>query len=102
MPGVFADKIAVFEEYYCYFERRRWQSMDADKKRRPIDDRIYENFYDTNSVMSTTEMTGLTPTPPLSEDDAESYSEIHGMPVPGDPPRKRPEPKENPDVPWLR
>ena len=76
--------------------------MDAEKKHRPIDDRIYEEFYDMKSVMSSTEMTGLTPTPPLSEDDAESYSEIHGLPVPGDPPKKRPEPKENPDVPWLR
>ena len=76
--------------------------MDADKNYRPIDDRIYEEFYDMKSVMSSTEMTGLTPTPPLSEEDAESYSEIHGMPVPGDPPRKHREKKENPDEPWLR
>jgi len=41
-----------------------------------------EQFYDTQSVQSSTEMTGLTPTPPVTEDEAESYSEIHGMPVP--------------------
>ncbi|PKM74012.1 MAG: hypothetical protein CVU91_02935 [Firmicutes bacterium HGW-Firmicutes-16] len=76
--------------------------MDTDKNHRPIDDRIYEDFYDLRSVMSTTEMTGLTPTPPLSEEDAESYSEIQGMPVPGDPPKKEREKKVIPDEPWLR
>ncbi|MEA4895862.1 MAG: hypothetical protein VB064_11470 [Oscillospiraceae bacterium] len=76
--------------------------MDTEKKPLQRDDRIYQDFYDMNSVMSTTEMTGLTPTPPITEEDAEAYSEIHGMPVPGDPPRKRPERKENPDEPWLR
>ena len=51
---------------------------------RPISQKNHgiEQFYDTQSVQSTTEMTGLTPTPPMSEDEAESYSEIHGMPVP--------------------
>ena len=56
--------------------------MENDK--RPIlqKNRSVEQYYDTKSVESSTEMTGLTPTPPLSEDEEESYSEINGMPSP--------------------
>ena len=75
--------------------------MKKDKYPNPDNDRIFDQFYDMTSVQSTTEMTGLTPTPPITEEDAISYSGLHGMPVPGDPPQKRQDKKENPDEPWL-
>lgn len=55
---------------------------------RPIlqKNRTVEQYYDTTSIESTTEMTGAMPTPPLTESEEESYSEIHGMPIPGDVP----------------
>ncbi len=76
--------------------------MNENRNPEIRDDRIYDEFYDLKSVMSTTDMTGLTPTLPLSEENAESYSEIHGMPVPGDPPRKKREKNDPPEEPWLR
>ena len=58
-------------------------------KERPIlqKNRSVEQYYDTMSVESSTEMTGIMPTPPLSEAEEESYSEINGMPIPSDMPR---------------
>ncbi|NCB74331.1 MAG: hypothetical protein EOM51_06290 [Clostridia bacterium] len=44
--------------------------------------RSVEQYYDTSSVESSTGMTGLTPTPPLSDEEEESYSDIYGMPTP--------------------
>ena len=76
--------------------------MNEDNRPERSDDRIYEEFYDMKSVMSTTDMTGLTPTPPLTEEDSESYSEIHGMPVPGDPPKKKRGKNDPPEEPWFR
>jgi len=55
--------------------------MKNDKRPIQEDDRIFDQFYNMKSVQSTTEMTGLTPTPPMSEDEEESYSEIQGMPM---------------------
>lgn len=76
--------------------------MNENSNPEAKDDRIYEEFYDLKSVSSSTEMTGLTPTPPLSEEDAESYCEIHGMPVPGDPPKKKRGKNDPPEDPWFR
>lgn len=39
---------------------------------------------DSNIVVSSTECTGLIPTPPLSEDEAESYDKIYDIPLPKD------------------
>jgi len=52
--------------------------MENDKRPIPQKNRSVEQYYDTKSVESSTEMTGLTPTPPLSEDEEESYAEING------------------------
>ncbi len=54
--------------------------MNNDK--RPIleNDQIFDRYNCMNSVQSSTEMTGLTPTPPMSEDEEESYSEIQSIP----------------------
>ncbi len=39
-------------------------------------------FYDIDLVASATECTGLIPTPPLSEEEAESYTDIYAIPNP--------------------
>jgi hypothetical protein len=43
-----------------------------------------DKFLDPNNVVSNTECTGLIQTPPLTEDEAESYKEIYDLPVPKD------------------
>lgn len=55
-----------------------------DKKRTPEDyeDEVMNQYYDLSSVASATGFTGLTQTPPLSEDEAEAYSEIWSFPKP--------------------
>ena len=55
--------------------------MDNEKKRPKRED-IYYQFYDLQSVQSNTELTGLTPSLPLSDDVAASFGEIYGMPIP--------------------
>ncbi|GEM_PF-1813521 len=42
------------------------------------DDDIYPNF---DMSVSATECTGLMPTPPLSEDEEESYSDLYTIPT---------------------
>lgn len=37
---------------------------------------------EVDTVASTTECTGLIPTPPVSEDEAESYTKIYSIPKP--------------------
>ena len=49
---------------------------------RPKREDIYYQFYDMKSVQSNTELTGLTPSLPLSDDVAASFSDIYGMPIP--------------------
>ena len=39
-------------------------------------------FYDIDLVASATECTGLIPTPPLSEGEAEAYTDIYAIPKP--------------------
>ncbi len=38
-------------------------------------------FHRLDSVASGTECTGLTPTPPLGEEEADSYTEIYDIPL---------------------
>ncbi|MCX7715068.1 MAG: hypothetical protein N2171_05015 [Clostridia bacterium] len=37
-------------------------------------------FFDTDSVASATDCTGLIPTPPVSDAQAESYTQLHSIP----------------------
>ncbi|NLH01699.1 MAG: hypothetical protein GX488_07380 [Clostridiales bacterium] len=53
--------------------------MEKNKKRRSD---IYYRFHDICSVESASEFTGLTPSPPLSYGDDESYSEMSGAVMP--------------------
>jgi len=44
------------------------------------EDETLDQFYDMSSVASATSYTGLTPTPPHSEDEAMSYSMLYAYP----------------------
>ena len=41
-----------------------------------------DRFYDTTSVVSQTDCTGLQPRPPVSEGEAEAYGELFNIPQP--------------------
>lgn len=47
----------------------------------PYDD---DRFYDIGSVASTSDCTGLIPSPPVNEAEAESYAELYNIPQPTD------------------
>ncbi|MFA4884817.1 MAG: hypothetical protein WC601_03420 [Desulfotomaculaceae bacterium] len=53
---------------------------EKNKKIRPKSDN--DKIFDSDIVVSSTESTGLIPTPPLSVDEAESYTEIYDVPQP--------------------
>jgi hypothetical protein len=59
-------------------ETKKWADKNKQGFIRPDDD----YFFDMNTVASTTECTGLIPTPPVSEFEAESYTDIYGIPQP--------------------
>ena len=63
--------------------------MRNSNQPKPKREDIYYQFYDLKSVQSSTELTGLTPSLPMSEDDAASYAEIYGTPIPDDLPNDR-------------
>ncbi len=52
-----------------------------DKYNVPIGDdmRVYDNM--TMNVISGTECTGMTPTPPLDGEEADAYRQLSGVPV---------------------
>ena len=58
--------------------------MDKKDKKAPMpydssdDEELFNNLFD---VASATECTGLMPTPPLNEAEAESYSKIYDIPL---------------------
>jgi hypothetical protein len=68
--------------------------MKNSEQKKPKREDIYYQFYNTKSVQSTTDLTGLTPSLPLSEEDAESYADIYGMPIPEDFPHYKENKKE--------
>lgn len=51
---------------------------DKDKRKLKLQDE--DSFFDSESVVSSTECTGLVQTPPVSVDEAESYNEIYDVP----------------------
>lgn len=61
--------------------KKMGNSQSEDKKQGypPYDD---DRFYDIESVMSANDCTGLIPTPPKSEYEAESYSDLMNIPQP--------------------
>lgn len=56
----------------------------SEKERPVLECEDEDSFFDAQSVVSATECTGLIQTPPASEDEAESYTEIYEIPEPLD------------------
>lgn len=53
---------------------------ENDKKLRPESD--IDKIIEPDIVVSSTEATGMIPTPPMSEAEAKSYTEIYDVPQP--------------------
>lgn len=53
---------------------------DEDKRKLKLKDK--DSFLESENVASATECTGLTPTPPASEEEAESYEELYNIHMP--------------------
>lgn len=53
---------------------------EKNKKLRPESD--IDKVIEPHIVVSSTEATGMIPTPPMSEAEAKSYTEIYGVPQP--------------------
>lgn len=51
--------------------------MPDEKKNRPPDE---DDWYDIDTLASANDCTGLIPTPPATEDEAESYAEMMNVP----------------------
>jgi hypothetical protein len=56
------------------------ENQKHDEPRLKLEDDI--SFMNEQSVASATECTGLTPSLPVTEDEAESYSDIYPVPAP--------------------
>jgi hypothetical protein len=53
-----------------------------NKKKERLQLQDEDSFFNSESVASATECTGLIPTPPVSEEEAESYTKIYDVPHP--------------------
>ena len=56
----------------------------ADKKHRIPKEPEHSTFLSIENSVSSTECTGLMPTPPVSDDEAESYTNLYGIHYPLD------------------
>ena len=56
-----------------------------DKKKHGYPAYDDDKFYEMGSVASASDCTGLIPTPPTSESEAESYAELLNIPQPTEP-----------------
>lgn len=54
-------------------------SMKEEKKANPQEE-IFDQFYDINSVASSTGQTGMIPTLPQSDEELASYAKMKGLP----------------------
>jgi hypothetical protein len=50
------------------------------KNKKGIPHQADDKYLDLNITASVTDCTGLIPTPPLSEDEEESYTDLHNIP----------------------
>jgi hypothetical protein len=62
-------------------ENKPKNSYPKSKGYPPYDD---DKYYDLNQVVSANDCTGLTPTPPASESEAESYADLMNAAIPTD------------------
>ena len=52
---------------------------DEDKRKLKLKDE--DSFFDDESVVSSTECTGLIQTPPVSVNEAKSYTQVYNIPI---------------------
>ena len=57
---------------------------ERDKQLLPIRMPSEDSLIDSDNDASATECTGLIPTPPISEEEAKSYTQIYNIPQPED------------------
>lgn len=53
---------------------------DDYDEQRPLKESLYERLYGLNSVESSTEYTGLTPSLPPDDEELDSYSDMQSLP----------------------
>jgi hypothetical protein len=53
--------------------------MASKKRRKQKSEKFDDRFLQSNTVTSTTECTGLIPSLPVNEGEAESYSDLYGI-----------------------
>ncbi|MBW7573634.1 hypothetical protein [Caproiciproducens faecalis] len=54
----------------------------SDIQKRKLKLKDVDSFFTSDEVISATECTGLIQTPPISEEEAESYTQIYHVPKP--------------------
>lgn len=59
--------------------------MDKQKVAPSITETDEDTLFNLDTVASATECTGLMPTPPISEDEVESYTDLYSIPQPDEP-----------------
>lgn len=59
--------------------------MDKQKVAPSITETDEDTLFDLDTVASATECTGLVPTPPITENEAESYTDLYSIPQPDGP-----------------
>ena len=59
--------------------------MQEYEDKQLLHDPTEDELYDMNTVASATECTGLIPTPPSNEGEAEAYTDIYSIPQPQSP-----------------
>lgn len=55
---------------------------EKNKNKKSCPSKAEDDFLDFDTVASATECTGLIPTPPASEAEAESYADMYAVPKP--------------------
>ena len=63
-------------------EGGRSDFLDGKKNKQMLDPYHQEVLENADTVASTMECTGLIPTPPVSEGEAEAYTELYSIPTP--------------------
>ena len=56
--------------------------MDDNKNKQMEPTDFEDDYFDYDNVACATECTGLIPTPPVSDEEAEAYTELYAIPQP--------------------
>lgn len=68
-------------EYYK--KQLKGQKMKKQQEKADPQEEIFDQFYDIESIASSTEQTGMIPSLPQSMGEIESYAKIQGVPKQG-------------------